>query len=323
MDAYESTREAKSVQYRPGAPQTWSHGEHEVPENNSLLSDALRHAIYAYSIRWLHIRGGYTDFDTTSSRDSSQREQDVRNYVWNRAKQAVLPALSRPSYRSILALLLLTIAEMPPDADNAGFTQLCNHAMFGHLNVLTSPIRWRVTQPLPNGTDFQPRLGPPGLLKGHREEYSVEHQHNRDVIFWLCVVSGCSRALVQQLPAVIRPARSGDHKIWQFIRQRTVIFDQSFKSLQGAQVPLPQDVTEVVLQHATACKTMYLGIINQLCDAIFHHNTSSVKAAAQEVLDESRRFHQVFDHLLSMCSRDYTLLNINSQLNYRKRGPAF
>lgn len=285
-----------------------------------MLNDALRHAVYAYAVRWLHIRSGYQGPEFAATKDCRQSEQEVRSYVWRRAKQAVMPALSRPSYRSILALLLITIAEMPPDVEDPGFGQLCNHALFGHLNLLRTPIKWRVDQALSLDSAFSTDSVPSkhGILRGMKPEYSSEHQHNRDVVFWLCVVSGCSRAVVQQLPSVILPARSGDHKVWQFIRQRTVIFDQSFKTLQGSQAPLPRDVAEVVLQHATACKTMYMGVINQLCDSLFYHGMTTAEDAAQAVLEESRRFHQVFDHLLSMCARDYTLLDAETQLNYRK-----
>ena len=101
-----------------------------------------------------------------------------------------------------------------------------------------------------------------------------------------------------------------------FSRQRTVIFDQMLKSLQGSHAKLPRDVAEVVLQHATVCKTMYFGAIDQLCDSLFYHDVPTVKADAQAVLEESQRFHQVFDHLLFMCTRDYTLLDESTQLNY-------
>lgn len=49
--------------------------------------------------------------------DNQRDEQDVCASVWCRAKRAVMPALSRPSYRSILALLLLMIVEVPTEQE--------------------------------------------------------------------------------------------------------------------------------------------------------------------------------------------------------------
>jgi hypothetical protein len=61
---------------------------------------------------------------------------------------------------------------------------------------------------------------------------------------------------------------------------------------------------------------MYLGIINQFCDALFHHAVESMDREAQRILVESRRFHDVFDQLLSMCAQEYLTLSAESQLNY-------
>ena len=97
-----------------------------------------------------------------------------------------------------------------------------------------------------------------------------------------------------------------------------MIFDQSFRVLRNSASPLPQDVAEVVLQHASACKTMYLALINQLSSAFIQEDPSARESAAQELSEESQRFYEVFDHLLAMCARDYILLSPQCRLNYRE-----
>ena len=156
------------------------------------------------------------------------------------------------------------------------------------------------------------------IVYGHTEKYNEVDKSERDNLFWLCVISSCSRGLLQQLPALILPLNSGDEKIWSSIRQRTEIFHQSFANLKGSHDPLPPGVAEVVLQHATACKTMYFAVINQLCDSLFYHKLLPVEETAQAVLEESHRFHEVFDHLLGMCARDYIYLSTECRLNYGK-----
>ena len=286
-----------------------------------MINDALLNAIYAYAVRWLPLRSAYRKAYGQADSECQRREQAVRSYLWHRAKQAILHALTRPSHRSVLALLLFTLAEMPAEDDDPGFVQLCNQALFSHLNALRSPVKWQV-KPL---SSSPPATSPAAASTSRnrlvwclQEDRNEKHKQEQDNVFWLCVVSGCSRALLRQLPSTILPGSSGDEQVWKFIRQRTVIFDQSFRTLKGSQTPLTPDLAEIVLQHATACKTMYFGVVNQLCDSLFHHKLSPVEDTAQCVVEEVRRFHDVFDHLLTMCARDYIFLSSESQLNYCK-----
>jgi hypothetical protein len=62
--------------------------------------------------------------------------------------------------------------------------------------------------------------------------------------------------------------------------------------------------------------TMYLGIINHLRDVLFQPHFESIDKEAERLLVESRRFHDVFDQLLSMIGRQYLTPSEESQLNY-------
>ena len=282
-----------------------------------MLNDALSNAIYAYSVRWLPLRSAYQRSHANGSRKSQTREQEVRDYLWHRARQSISAALSRPSYRSILALYLFTLTEMPVVNDDQGIGPLCSQTLLSQFNILRSPLQWPNVRPLSQATTALPLVrGSHNLVWQRQQDQCI--QHKREAMFWIGVVCDCSRALLQQLPQIILSGGSGDRKVWDFIRQRTVIFDQSFRTLQGSQIPLPPDVVVVVLQHATACKTMYMAGVNQFCDALYHQDAESVSEAAQRVLVDVRRFHDVFDQLLSMCARDYLTLSSESQLNYRE-----
>lgn len=226
--------------------------------------------------------------------------------------------MSRPSYRSVLALMLFGFTEMPVDTDDHGLNQLCSDALFSHLNYLRSPLQSRASRPL---CDFNTVLPPnpgqasvptPELMDDGRES----QKHMRGNVFWLGVIVDTTRSLLQQRPSILLPGRSGDEKVWNFIRQRTIIFDQSFRSLHGSPLPLTRDVTTTVLQHASACKTMYLGMMNQFFDAVLNYPPEFVEDAAERVVVESRRFHNAFDQLLAMCARDYMTMSGLSQLNY-------
>ena len=319
LDLSEETSESKTSQYLPQVPGTLLQRKPHWRENSTLLINALRYAIYAYAIRWLPLRSANVKVHGYEQSESQNREEEVRVHMWYQAKQAILPALTRPSYRSILALILFTLTEMPATDPDPGFSQLCNQALFGHVNALRSLMTWDIGSYFSEEQSTSPirqvHQGSP-IIRGRRMVLEENCNQERSNVFWLCVVSPCSRALVQQHSSLILPGNAGNEEVWGFIRQRTEIFTYSFGTLKGSQDPFPAGVVEVILQHATACKTMYMGVINQLCDSLFYHKLLPVEETAQGVLDEATRFRNVFDHLLSICARDYIYLSEVCRLNY-------
>ena len=281
-----------------------------------LLTDAFRNAVYAYSARWLPIRSTLQRSHIDPAKAQKQ-QQEFRDELWHRARQTQFAAMSCPSYRSILALYLFSLTEMPLDNDDPGFSQLCTQVLLTHFGILRSPLRRQTLRALSPSTTVLPvvRDSQDAVLGSKSLEDSHDHRQMQDAMFWIGVVCDTSRSLINQVSSVLL-GESGDTKVWDFILQRTVVFDQSFRCLHGSLLPLSSDIVVIILQHATACKTMYLGIINQLCDALFQHNVESINRAAERVLVESRRFHDVFDQLLSMVAGQYLTLSEESQLNY-------
>jgi hypothetical protein len=226
--------------------------------------------------------------------------------------------MSRPSYRSVLTLLLFAYTEMPVDTDDNGFNHLCNEVFFSHINYLRSPFQQGSIRPLTDYTTAIPlihtSLNSP--LPQPRAKASEKQEYMRDSMFWLGVICDCTRSLVIQCSSVILPGKAGNATVWELIRQRTVIFDQSFRRFHGSALSLSPDITPIILQHASACKTMYLGMLNQFCDAVYQN--AELDQAAQAVSIESCRFHDVFDPLLDICRRDYLSMSAECQLSYGK-----
>jgi len=137
-------------------------------------------------------------------------------------------------------------------------------------------------------------------------------------MLWLGILCDMSQSAIQKSPSVLLPGNSGDEKAWDFIRQRTVIFDRSFRILNSSLTPLPADIVVVLLQHASACKTMYFGCINQFRDSLSQRNVDLILDHALKVSDERKRFHGTFDQLLAKCARDFLTMTLESQLNYGK-----
>jgi hypothetical protein len=73
----------------------------------------------------------------------------------------------------------------------------------------------------------------------------------------------------------------------------------------------------MILQRATACKSMCWWTITRVQDALFNRMVDeSVETALKTAVTEFRRFHDLFDPLMDICARDFMMLNHQNQLHY-------
>lgn len=287
---------------------------------DSALNDALRYCVYAYASRWVPLRASFTTSPNSHhAKTSRQIAQELQDQLWHKARTHILTAISNPSYRSILAMLIFSVTEMPVENDDPGINTLCAQTLLSQFHRLR-PLTQLCDAPLAQSTRVSPRTYGTAqfAFKQLEEGLDQRYRHMRDSMLWLGILCDMSQSAIQKVPSVLLPGNSGDEKAWDFIRQRTVIFDRSFSVLNTSLTPLTADVVVVLLQHASACKTMYFGCINQFRDSLSQHNVNLVLELAKKVSDERKRFHGTFDQLLAKCARDFLTMTLECQLNYRK-----
>ena len=288
-------------------------------DDDYLIDHALVSAVHAFAVRWLSFRDTVIDSDGNSVETTRTPEEHICNTLWHRASRAVYSVMTRPSYRSVLALHLVAITASSIDHKDHGIEDLCSEVSLSHhlrlkstsqhpsFNVISSAFipPW---QPIP---PFQEHDNP--------TDEAVERASKQDIAYWLGIVCDTSRSLTQCRSSILLPGRSGDTKVWNFLRRRTATFDQSFRSLHGSQEPMSDEMMATILQHATACKSMCWWTMTRVQDALFHRMTDElVETALESAVQEIRRFHDLFSPLLDMCARDFVILNQKNQVNYRK-----
>lgn len=287
------------------------------------LNDALRYAVYAYSSRWVHLRASFVPSTRVQQQQTSRQiAQQLQDELWHKARLQIFPALTNPSYRSILAMLLFSLTEMPARNDDPGINALCAQTLVSHFHRVRHLSAYLSTQSLAQCTSVSPYVQSShhSNIQYASDVDDQKYRHMRDSMLWLGILCEMSQSAIQNYPMIIFTGNCGDEKAWNFIRQRTIIFDNSFRILYKSLTPLAEDVVVVLLQHASACKTMYYGVINQFRESLSQSNHEIITELARKVSDERQRFHDVFDQLLTKCGRDYLTMTPESQLNYCKWG---
>lgn len=217
-------------------------------------------------------------------------------------------------------MLLFSLTEMPARNDDPGINALCAQTLVSHFHRVRHLSAYLCTQPLAQCTSVSAFVQESSQSAVHhaQEVDDQKYRHMRDSMLWLGILCEMSQSAIQKYPMIIFTGNCGDEKAWNFIRQRTVIFDNSFRVLYKSLTPLAENVVVVLLQHASACKTMYYGVINQFRESLSQSNPEIITELARKVSEERQRFHDVFDQLLTKCGRDYLTMTQESQLNYCK-----
>ncbi len=288
-------------------------------EGDYLIDKALVSAVYAFSVRWLSTQVTAKKHDGSSVEKTRASNTNIRNTFWRQARKAIYPVMTRPSYRSILALHLVASTATAINHKDQGIEDLCCEVALSHHLRLRSGLQSHSMSTASTMTLSAQDMLSSLQVSPNIQEHVVEHAHMQDMAYWLGVLSDTSRSLTQCRSSVLLPGQSGDLKVWSQVRQRTQVFDLSFRSLHHSQQSMSDEVVATILQNASAYKTMYWWTITRVHDALFHHTTDElIEVALERALQELRGFQDIFGPLLDMCARDFMILNQRNQVSYRK-----
>ena len=284
---------------------------------DTIINRALNSAVYAYSVRWLLLGDVEQNQDPDSRKKFLSLKQELSGKLWRQARQHIHAVMSRPSYRSILALYLFAIIPSSCDKDGDCIEDLCFEASLNHQNYLRSRALMKDQHPDSVLSLLENRSS--STTRDASSSNQMEHKCMMDIAYWFGAISDTTRSLSRCRPSIMLPGRSGEGKVWAAVRQRTEAFESEFGSLATLRAPLSDSKVVVILQHAFAFKMLVWAAIIRVQDALFHQMSEiTLEEAVATVRTESNRFEEVFFPLLSICQRDFMLLSRTTQMSYSK-----
>ncbi len=290
------------------------------------IGRALVHAVYAYSVRWLRLADDNTNQVLEMRQKFAAQKKELCENLWGQARKQMYTIMSRPSYRSILALYLFAIIPTSAQRPGDNISDLCLEASLSHQNYLSTRPQAPFSpedslMSLLNSESFS-SAGNISQSKGlPLEVENEEHKSMTNVAYWFSIISDTTRALTRCRPSILLPGSTGEAKIWAAVRQRTRDFEQQYRSLKVYQwrTPFSDDQVITILQYAYAMKTLVWAAITRVQDALVHQiSDTSLSEAVDAARKESNRFEEVFGQLICMCQRDFLLLNRTTQMCYSK-----
>ena len=295
-----------------------SYAEKQEQDENTIINRALNFALYAYSVWWLRLGDMKQNQDSDTRKDFISWKLKLSVDLWRQARQHIDAVLSRPTYRSILALYLFAIIPSSHNREGDCIEDLCIEASLNHQKYLRSRVLMKIHDPDPMLDLLETTTFP--STRDVSSSNQMEDKCMMDIAYWFGVISDTTRSLMRCQPSIMLPGRSGEGKVWAAVRQRTKTFESEFKNLATLRAPLSDGMVITILQHAFAFKTLVWAAITRVQDALFHQVSDiTLSEAIDTVRTDSNRFEEVFSPLLSICERDFILLSRTTQMSYSKK----
>lgn len=296
---------------------------------NCIINRALIYAVYAYSVRWLDLNEKQHRHNPQSQRKLAHLKEELSNSFWLQARKQIYLVLSRPSYRSILALYLFAMIPSSPRKTGDNLEDHCIEASLSHhsyLNSRRAQMPFSARDPITSLLESAPLSGtdsysaqtdmPPDADEAQRLSMS-------SLAHWFGIVSDTTRALIRCRPSILLPPGcDSETKVWTPVRNRTQTFKMQFDPLRQLQAPIREDQLTEILQHALAYKTLVWAAITRVQDALVHQMSGvSVAEAVDAARKERNAYQEIFGNLLCLGLRDFVLLNSITQMYFSEYGP--
>ncbi|KAK5181773.1 hypothetical protein LTR44_005973 [Exophiala sp. CCFEE 6388] len=282
------------------------------PDQETLVNQALLSAVHAFSARWLpagHFRKG----NTSDLQESIAMKEYFVESIRTRAHQDVVRVLTRPSYRSILALYLFGTTPTSRKSMERRMPDHCFETALRHYVHLRAKAHILTRSPLmaPNqiglATDG-------GFAKTKAEE---EYDHLRDTAYWFGIVIDGSRALTRCRLSVLLPGFNGESQVWDHVRKQSENFDAVYRPMRPSRALLTDETVMTMIQYGSSCKTLFWKAVSRLQEyLVFHAMEVPLQTLLEKVVQEMDRFENVFGPFLDKCGRDYILLSEKSRISY-------
>ncbi|KIW95865.1 uncharacterized protein Z519_02929 [Cladophialophora bantiana CBS 173.52] len=311
LDNFPATPLDKQTKQRLGFPDISLDAEDDS-EQDALINQALISAVHAFSARWLPT-GYFGKGAETNPQESNAMKEYFVESIWSRAHQDVARVLTRPSYRSILALYLFGTTPFSSKNKDKRISDYCFESALRHYVHLRAKVSIATRFPLTaRQQPYDPTDNAPAETKA-QEEYI----HLQDTAYWFGIVIDGSRALTRCRPSVLLPGFCGEPQVWEPVRKQSEAFDTIYRPMQSSKAILTDEAVFAMIQYGSSCKTLFWKVVSRVQDCLVYRSIElQLETLTESVVQEMSRFERVFGPFLDKCARDHVFLSEKSRISY-------
>ncbi|KAL6354782.1 hypothetical protein LRP88_12129 [Fusarium phalaenopsidis] len=281
-------------------------------QRRCLIEQSLQSTIASFSARWLPI----------SSR-TALSENDYRVLVqalWRHARRDMLRIINRPSYRSMLSLLLFALTPIPDgiseeeEADGIS-GQACVHAALQQIQTL----RARQKNLQFSGSKVSPSLKSQGIVTTPESIETSGFINAESTAYWAALTFDTSASLTLNCRPLLSSGLFGfeSELPWRLVRTCAKMFDETAQHWSRGSSDMTDERANQIIAAGASWKLLGWKLTAIFKEALRDgHDESEVRKAYLAVVDSIKQFGTVYRPMLDECHKRMQFLGQQTKLRW-------
>ncbi|KAJ4156674.1 hypothetical protein NW754_008315 [Fusarium falciforme] len=277
-----------------------------------LIEQSLQSTIASFSARWLPI----------SSR-TALSDNDYRVLVqalWRHARRDMLRIINRPSYRSMLSLLLFALTPIPDgiseeeEADGIS-GQACVHTALQQIQTL----RARQKNLQFSGSKVSPSLKSQGMVTTPESIETSGFINAESTAYWAALTFDTSASLTLNCRPLLSSGLFGfeSELPWRLVRTCAKMFDETAQHWSRGSSDMTDERANQIIAAAASWKLLGWKLTAIFKEALRDgHDESEVRKAYLAVVDSIKQFGTVYRPMLDECHKRMQFLGQQTKLRW-------
>ncbi|KAF4966617.1 hypothetical protein FSARC_5738 [Fusarium sarcochroum] len=276
------------------------------------IEQSLQSTISAFAARWLPV--------TSQLQHSEEDHCSLVQTLWRHARRDMLRVMNKPSYRSMLSLLLFALTPIPQgiseEEETDGISgQACVHAALQQVQTLRA--RQRNLQF--SGSKVSPSLRSEAAVTTPESIETSGFINAESTAYWAALTFDTSASLTLNCRPLLSSGLFGfeSELPWRLVRTCAKMFDENARQWkQGSSDMTDERANQIVA--AGACWKL----LGWKLTAIFKealrdgHDESEVRKAYLAVVDSIKQFGVIYRPLLDECHKRMQFLGQQTKLRW-------
>ncbi|KAM5376797.1 hypothetical protein ACJZ2D_005420 [Fusarium nematophilum] len=282
-------------------------------ERCCLIEQSLRSTIAAFSARWLPIT-------SPGARPEQCDYCSLAQALWRHARRDMLRIINRPSYRSMLSLLLFALTPIPEgiseDEEADGISgQACVHAALQQIQGLRA--RQRNLQF--SGSKVSPSLKSQAMVTTPESIESSGFINAESTAYWAALTFDTSASLTLNCRPLLSSGLFGFEAElpWRLVRTCAKMFDEGAKHWSRGSSDMTDERANQIIAAGASWKLLGWKLTAIFKEALRDgHEESEVRRAYAAVLESIKEFGRIYRPLLDECHKRMQFLGQQTKLRW-------
>jgi hypothetical protein len=308
----------ESADHSRQTPSSHPRSSHRPSDVDGAIDNSLRSSIAAFSARWIPLASQSARLDADAL--------SIVQKLWRHARRDMLRVINRPSYRSMLALLLFALTPIPTgileEEEVDGISgQACVHAALQQIQTLRA--RQRNLQF--SGSKVSPSSpAAPAVVTSPDSLDASAFIDAESIAYWAALTFDTSASLTLNCRSLLSCGLFGfeAESSWRLVRTCAQMFSETAQSWQrhgDRHGTITDERANQIIAAAAAWKLLGWKLTAVFKEALRDgHDEAEIHKAYLMVVDSIKEFNSTFRHLLEACQRRMQFLRQQTKLRWCK-----